>query len=224
MPDLIPKANDLPSATYNFINAEGGIQAQNIGAVNYAPQIVLPNNISPEYAAQLSAIFQGMPIALPEDNVSNTEEWLTLSKEHYNLFVLENEEYEGGTFSISRDVSICKYMNREDIDLFYLLSDDKRRDIFNMPCIFAKRNMDFGSTDKDHPALLGRISNIVVQRNNLKISFSGYQPIQQQLLNDHPEIFGLATSALRTELDEEHWSIKRINLIQAIELIGIKVE
>lgn len=225
MPKLVSRINRLPSATTtNFINAEGGIQAQSINALNVTQQIILPENITPEYAAQLSSIFKGMPVALPEDHASHIEEWNELSKTRYNLFVLENEEYECGMFSIPRDVSICRYMQREDIDLFRLLSDGNKNDIFNMPCIFAKRNLDFRTTDENHPALLGRISDIAVQRSNLKIRFTGYQPIRQQLLNENPEIFGLATSALRTELDEEHWSIKRINLIHAIEQLGIKVK
>jgi hypothetical protein len=226
MPKLVSRINRLPSATAttNFINAESGIQAQTINSLNVTQQIILPENITPEYAAQLSSIFKGMPVALPEDHVSHYEEWNELSKTYYNLFVLENEEYECGAFSIPRDVSVCRYMHREDIELFRLLSDGTRNDIFNMPCIFAKRNLDFRSTDENHPALLGRITDIAVQRSNLKIRFSGYQPIRQQLLNENPEAFGLATSALRTELDEEHWSIKRINLVHAIEKLGIKVE
>jgi len=220
MQELTRQTNNSPSALNNFINAENGIQAATIENLN----IVITPDTTPQLIALLHKNFGGLNIAAPCDTVSHVEEWRALSTEHYNLFVLENEEYESGYFSIPRDVSICKYMHKEDIEFFHLLSDVKRQDIFNMPCIFAKRNMDFRTTDENHPALLGRISNITVQRNNLKISFIGYQPIKQQILNENPGIFGLATSSLRTELDEEHWSIKRINLVQAIESLGIKVE
>lgn len=93
-----------------------------------------------------------------------------------------------------------------------------------MPCIFAKRNKDYKSANASHPALLGRITAINVQHETIKLCFTGFQAIPQQVLNQNITLLGLAYSALRNELDEEHWSIKDGNLPGVMTRLNITVE
>ena len=224
---ITQQQSNLPAApgVNNFINSENGIQAQHIENLNVTGSVIIMpyGGNMPDITAYLNKNYPGLPQALPEQPVSHAEEWASLNRERYNLFLLENEKYEDCAFSIPRDYSLCRYMDREDIERFKLLSANSKNDIFNMPCIFAYRNSQFKFAEDNHHAILGRINDIYIQRENIKIRFTGFQNIPQQLINENLELFGLASASLRNELDEEHWSIKKIDLIEAVERLGIKV-
>lgn len=149
--------------------------------------------------------------------------WSSLSTERFNLFVLENEEYSNGVFSIAKTKAIQNYTHEIDIEQFRFLDAAAISELKQMPCIFAKRNAFYNHTNNNHPAVIGRITDVINQGETIKFVFEGFQAIPQQLLNENITALGLARAALRNELDEEHWSIKREDLIQIISDLGITV-
>ncbi len=93
-----------------------------------------------------------------------------------------------------------------------------------MPCIFAVRNQEYKKTAENHPALLGKLTDVTCQGENIRFRFTCFKPISQQLINEHIREFGLRSTTVRNQLDEEHWSIRSGNLIDVVSRMGITIE
>lgn len=197
-----------------LVNQGDGIQIlQNHGPINI--------NVS---GSELIGLLS-MLGAKPADNpVTHTMEWASLSRTHYCLFVLENEEYKDGVFSIAKDRTLQKYTPKDVRDKYRMLNPANMDELRKMPCIFTKRNMYYKRTEPHHPALVGRISNAVPQGEVIKIYFSGFQAFSQQILNQNTTLLHMASAPLRNELDVEHWAIKQCNLIDAFVAMNIEIK
>ena len=197
-----------------LVNQGDGIQIlQNHGPINI-------NVSGPELIGLLSMLG-----AKPADNpVTHIMEWASLSRTHYCLFVLENEEYKDGVFSIAKDRALQKYTPKDVRDKYRILNPANMDELRTMPCIFTKRNMYYKRTEPHHPALVGRISNAVPQGEVIKIYFSGFQAFSQQILNQNTALLHMASAPLRNELDVEHWAIKQCNLIDAFVAMNIEIK
>lgn len=155
--------------------------------------------------------------------VSHAMEWASLSKEAYNLFVLENEDYNNGSFCISKGCAL-RYTEQADYEAYHLLKMNDIERIKRMPCIFAKRNSYYGRSDIYQPLVFGRIIDVINQGEMIKFVFQGFQASPQQKLNENAAELKIARASLRNEFDEEHWSIKRADLISTIEHLGIIIK
>lgn len=214
----------LPPATVSFTNAAqgmvntgSGVQVgTNTGIMNFNF-----NGFGPEMAANLMAMFSGQ---LVPQKVSHALEWASLSSSSYSLFVLENEEYNNGAFCIAKSRALRDYTPSRYRKRYITFTPAAVSELTSMPCIFAKRNMHFGYTEASHPALLGRITDIRAQGETIKICFSGFQGVPQQLLNQNVGLLGMVHASLRNELDEEHWSIKGCNLIDVMARLQVDIE
>ena len=139
-----------------------------------------------------------------------------LRRDYYNLFVIEDETYQDGSFAISRSDALTRYTH--DADHFRPMTADVIAEIESMPCIFALRNDNFSSCSENWLCVTGKLTSVSVHGSVIKFVFKYYAPaIPQNLLNQNAESFGLATSSLRTELDDEHWAIKRIDLLSVLK-------
>ncbi len=200
-----------------MVNTGAGIQVgTNAGTINL--NINCP---TPELMQGLMSMFAAQPAP---QKVSHKLEWASLNQERYCLFVLENEDYNYGVFSIAKSCALRKYTDSEHKERYFDLTPAVVSELTSMPCIFAKRNMHFGYTEASHPALLGRITDMRAQGETIKVCFSGFQGISQQLLNQNIGLLGMVHASLRNELDEEHWSIKDCNLIDAMARLHVDIE
>ena len=215
---LIPK--ELASAIAKSVqpnilmNQGDGIQIQE----NHGPITV--NVTSPELAGSLLPMFNAQPT---RSSQTHKIEWASLDREYYCLFVLENEDYSNGAFSVSKDRSLQKYTPKDIRDKYRILSLENIESLKQMTCIFAKRNMFFNSTEDHHPALIVIIENFAEQGETINIFFRGFQAFPQQILNHNIKFLHMASASTRNELDEEHWSIKPCNLIDAFAALGIDI-
>lgn len=210
-----------PVAAPNITATGNGIA---IGTLNDGLHIHL-DGASEETVTLLGRLFglQQLPAPVPE-KPSYRNEWLALSTDSFCLFVLENEEYNCGSFCISKSRALEKYTSREHRAMYRALSPAAQASIMNMPCIFARRNPAFRYADNDFPALLGRITGITCQRDNIRFVFQPYSMIYQHIINHNISAFNLVYSSLRNELDEEHWSIRSGNLQDVVARFGVVIE
>ena len=93
-----------------------------------------------------------------------------------------------------------------------------------MPCLFAQRNDDFKNAASNQLIKIGQITDIIRQGMNLKFSIEKHGCFKQQIVNENISRFGLLYNDLRNQLDEEHWSIRKGNLPQIIQELGIEIE
>lgn len=198
-----------------LVNQGDGIQIQQ----NHGPINVNVNG------SELTELLSRMFGCRPTGNfVTHAVEWASLSRTHYCLFVLENEDYSDGVFSIAKDRALQKHTPKGIRDKYRMLNPVNIDELRRMPCIFAKRNMYYKRTEPHHPALVGRISNAVPQGEVIKIYFSGFQAFSQQILNQNTALLHMASAPLRNELDVEHWAIKECNLIDAFVAMNIEIK
>lgn len=152
-------------------------------------------------------------------------EWHELSKTQYNLFVMNDENFSGETFSIpKKSALIHPYTDQITAEQFWSLNNRCINDLRSFPCIFARRNPEFKHCDSGFPAYIGRITEISVQTDVIQFGFKKFQHLYQTLLNENTEDFSLLQAPLRNELDVEHWAIKSCNLIQTLENLGIVIQ
>ena len=139
-----------------------------------------------------------------------------MRRDYYNLFVIEDETYQDGSFSISRSDALTRYTH--DAEHFRPMTADIISEIESMPCLFTIRNDNFSRCSDNWVCVAGKLSKITVHGSVIKFKFGYYAPaIPQNLLNQNAELFGLATSSLRNELDDEHWAIKKIDLLTRLK-------
>lgn len=97
-----PSDISYPNATQAFINQGSGIQVgTNTGTMTFNF-----NGLPPDMIASLAAMFAMQPA---QKKVSHALEWASLSTSNYCLFVLENEEYNNGAFSIAKSRALRDY-------------------------------------------------------------------------------------------------------------------
>ena len=215
-------SQSLPPGVVTAVTASGNGTA--IG--NVYGGVHIDGGITAELLADALRQFGIMnsPAPQPDRNpVSHAVEWSGLSSTKYNLFVLENEQFNFGCFSIGKRVALTKNTLKVNSDYFKPLTPDIKEELKAMPCIFARRNSSYKATDASQLALLGKITDITCQQENIRFQFEGFKFIQQQIINENIRLFGLLQSATRNQLDEEHWSIRDGNLKQTISSLGIEI-
>ena len=155
-------------------------------------------------------------------SADNALEISQLDRTHYNLFVLENEDFRDGAFCVGKSNVLTfspGFSSNQPITADFIESVKK------YPCIFAARNLNRNTTNSEQPFMIGKILEIAVQGTNIKFKFKKYQPIlQQNMMNESPREFALATASLRNELDmKNHWAIKDLDLLGILESKGYKI-
>lgn len=159
-----------------------------------------------------------------QQNVSHAAEWATLNTERFNVFVLENEKYDCGAFSIGRRVALELHTPDEYRTYFKPLTEPLISELMKMPCIFASKNQDFMTATEYYPAFLGKLTGIECQGENIRFHFVSFKNIRQQFINDNIRAFRLGVTTVRNQLDVEHWSIRTGNLLQIAADMGITVD
>ena len=213
--EIIKIGSNVPATTIQMSNAG---KAPMIGVANNPTFNI---NFPPELLPQLMAMFR---LQVPDQHVSHAIEWASLRTDTFCLFVLENEEYNCGSFCIPKGRALEKYTSREHKLMYRTLGPAAQAEIMKMPCIFARRNPSFRWADDTFPAVLGRVTSITSQRDNIRFCFDHFGAIHQKKINDNISAFNLVYSALRNELDEEHWSIRSGNLQDVVARLGVVIE
>lgn len=159
-----------------------------------------------------------------EKNESHAAEWALLNTERFNVFVLENERYDCGCFSVAKRIALTKNTRPEHSDYFRSLKPPLIQELMNMPCLFAVRNQNFKRAPEHYPAFVGKLTEIVPQGDCIKFRFVSCGKFRQQFINENIHLFNLLSSTIRNQLDEEHWSIRSGNLLEIADQIGIEIK
>jgi hypothetical protein len=210
--ELIKSGSNLPIAPQMNVSATDGGTA--IGQVYGDVRI----DATEEMVAQIVAKMIG------PKNESHAAEWALLNQERFNVFVLENERYDCGSFCIGRRVALAKNTLPDYRDYYRPLTEPLIQELLNMPCIFAVRNQSFKRAPEHYPAFVGRLTDITCQGENIRFRFITCGRLRQQYINDNIRSFNLLTTTVRNQLDEEHWSIRTGNLLQIADAVGIEIK
>lgn len=210
--ELITAENGLPAVPQMSISATQGGTA--IGQVFGDIHI----DATEEMVRQIVAKMIG-----PQTE-SHAAEWALLNTEKFNVFVLENEKYDCGCFSVSKRCALTKNTRSEYSDYFRPLTPALVHELLAMPCIFAIRNQNYKWAPKQYPAFVGKLTEITCQSENIRFRFITCGQFRQQFINENIQLFNLLTTTVRNQLDEEHWSIRSGNLLEIAEQVGIEIK
>ena len=210
--EIIRVGNGLP-ATPPLMNVTATGEGTAIGVVQ--------GDVHLEMNEEVASYIQHMVGGLESD--SHAIEWALLDEERFHLFVLENEKYDCGCFSISKRIAL-KNILPEYADHFRPLTPSLIYELINMPCLFAIRNRNFKEAPASCPTLIGKLTEIIPQGNCIKFRFYHCGSLRQQFINENMHLFNLITKPVRNQLDEEHWSIRTGNLLQIVDQLGIKIK
>ncbi len=143
------------------------------------------------------------------------------NQDYYNLFVIGNEAFDSGHFIVPKDRALTESIT-DELKLEYAsLSDHAMAEIKRMPAIFASENHGYGSTDAEHEAILGHVTDIKIQENGIKIFYHIMVYFPQQILNERAFDFAIRGASAFNELNRTHWTIKRINVVEELRSVGI---
>jgi hypothetical protein len=145
--------------------------------------------------------------------------------DYYNLFVVKEELFEAADFFISKEraITVPEGSASDVCTEFSSLTPEAITKIKTFPSLFASENHSRRSTDPNHYALFGLVTDIKVQEKGYKIHFQRFCSVPQQALNDNAFKLGIYEMDTYNELNRAHWAIKPVNLINVLKKIGISV-
>ncbi|MDD4700372.1 MAG: hypothetical protein PHV07_09025 [Oscillospiraceae bacterium] len=160
-----------------------------------------------------------------DDDDDNTPEQIELDLSCYNLFVIADEMFKGKYFIVPKDRAITadKCTSKELWPLAYL-TEECIRTIKTFPAIFTSTNHLFARTDERHNAFFGIVRDVRVKEEGIWIYFYKYRKLKQQILNEHALEFAIQGTEFKNELDETRWSIKKINVVEALNKNGCNIK
>lgn len=141
----------------------------------------------------------------------------------YSLFVIADEQFKGKQFMVPKDKAINSCTPKDLMLLAYLTSDCIKT-VKAFPAIFANRNHGFASTDEGHKAFFGIVLDVQPKVDGIWIKFYRYHKISQRVLNEHAADFDIEGTEFTNELDSTHWSIKRVNVVEALNKNGHNIK
>lgn len=143
-------------------------------------------------------------------------------REYYSLFVTEDEDFTSNSpFIVSHHHLLQKEMDPELTRKFSTLKASAIRELLTFPCIFARKNKNYGRADEKQFARLGFIRQIDNLRSGVRIYPELIEPpLSQQRLNELLQPLDLWGHEQINEFDDIHWSIKKADLFQVLLKAG----
>jgi len=148
---------------------------------------------------------------------------VVMSRDFYNLFVIGGEKFKSGVFTVPRTmVFMAEYIEPEVKKRFLKLRDDKIvEQILSLPSLFMSENKDYMKSRPGQKTLFGRITDLTIEPNDIRISFEADIQIFQQSITDISHDLKIVANPGNSELNNTHWTIKRIDLLKVLAEKGL---
>lgn len=141
----------------------------------------------------------------------------------YNLFVITSESFDSANgFSIPKELAL-KDTDDDIVSALTMLGEQELTAIRSYPTIVATKNHGCGTTSSWHNASYGFLNNIVVRDSTIQFCFSKLNDISQHTLITNASSFCIGKASAYNEFDRPHWSVKRLNIIEALKSAGVIV-
>lgn len=172
--------------------------------IGHADNVSINNFPKPERAAG-SLVFQN-------------SSWLW---EHYNLFVVGEENFTRGRFSISSSRVLNKFIEPTVEHLFTPLDEERVEAIKKIPSLFACENERVGVAGANQLAYFGFVTDVRIKENLVQFYYQLISKVPQQTLMDNHAILKIDSGYPGIELNHTHWTIKHANLVGALRTAGV---
>lgn len=167
-------------------------------------------------------IFIGQPSANQQNALCDTS--VSMNRTHYNLFVIDGEDYTGSSFSVHKSMVLTIGTPAEIRKAHIAFSPESMSTIRSFPALFCSPNHCYATTDAAHMAHYGIVTGISVHETDIKVSYQILnRNISQQLIIALSNELHIEGAKSFTELSETHWAIKPVDLITVIERTGCRL-
>jgi hypothetical protein len=148
---------------------------------------------------------------------------VALSREYYNLFVIGGEKFDSGSFTIPKERALVIGIEPDVKQRFFfdLRNDSVVEQILSLPSLFMSENADFMRSRPGQKALLGRMTDLAIEPNDIRVSFEADIQIFQQSITDISQYLGILGNPGCSELNNTHWTIKQIDLVKILTETGL---
>jgi hypothetical protein len=148
-----------------------------------------------------------------------------INTDYYNLFVISGETFENDHFLVPKDRALVKGTISDDLfKKLAALTPEAIEEIKTFPSLFAGENTDYwGKTDPEQQTIYGLVREIRTQDNGIMIYYKDLNFIPQHKINEISFELGMGLPRAITSLNTTRWTIKKINLIEALSYAGISV-
>ena len=108
--------------------------------------------------------------------------------------------------------------NSDIVNKFADLTHEAIEQIKTFPSLFMYENTEYGGrTALDQEAYFGFVTDLRVQENGLiKVRFRCVAKINQQQINDIARLLDIHEGSGIMELNQTHWTIKHVDLIEEL--------
>ena len=147
---------------------------------------------------------------------------VSLNREYYNLFVIGGEKFKNSEFTIQKDRALTTSIEPNVKKRFFNLYDDRVvEQIFSLPSLFMSENVDYMRSRPGQKVLFGRVTDLTIEPNDIRISFEAEMQIFQQSITDISHDLGIIGNPGCSELNNTHWTIKQVDLINVLTRTGL---
>lgn len=146
-----------------------------------------------------------------------------VSRDYYNLFVIECEETTK-RFTMPKDRSLRG--ESETVKEFADFSSESIKAIKTFPSLLMNENTKYGGkTSLEQEAYYGFVTDLRIQENGvIKIRFRCDAKVNQQKINDIADLLDIHQGSGVMELNHTHWTIKHVDLIDELAVAGLLPE
>ncbi len=183
----------------------------------------MPTNITYSGSNFSNSIFNGTVVTGDHAHVTiNTGtrqekmQPVQLSEEHYNLFVVESEDFMDGKFSIPSSDCLRNGTVKELREKLCGLGSEEIRQVCSLPALFMAA-CESGMEDKSNAAaLFGRVTSLAVCGLNIKIAciIDPNITIPDKALIEKRNELGIEFGGVGNEFSTQHWAVKQKNIFE----------
>jgi hypothetical protein len=169
----------------------------------------------------LGEVLNRLPGAIPKAQPLSLG-GVELSHEYYNLFVIGGEKFDSDSFKVSKANSLVIGIEPEVKKKFFNIRDDSVvEEILTLPSLFMSENPDYMRSRPGQKALFGRVTEIEIEPENIRISFQAEAGIVQQRVTDISRSLAILANPGCSELNKTHWTIKQLDLVDVLTETGL---
>ena len=144
--------------------------------------------------------------------------------EFFNLFVIDSDKLKkSGSFTIPKEESLSECVARDLGDDVLRLTDMGKGFLKTLPCLFATKNIRRDGEWRHQKVRIGVITEIDDNPDSaIKIEYQTFTSVSQVLINEARERLSIEGRPRYNELDHQHWTVKKVNLLDALKEMGVQ--
>lgn len=155
------------------------------------------------------------------DKIALEEIYKPHSRAYMNLFVTD-EDFLKGKFCIPKDRVMRRDETSEEIRTAHgRLSCDSVKELCMYPCLVIEKNKIANTCSSKDKVLFGLMKDASLLNNSVEIDFIPIMPINREILFAHRDALDLLATMACSELDEIHWAVKKVDVIDILEQNGV---